>query len=38
MKYSSIFFLAGALCLLSPACGQESSSLVLSQTISLPNV
>jgi hypothetical protein len=38
MKYSSILFLAIVLCLLSPASGQESSSLVLSQTSSLPNV
>src|SRR5260370_26842929 len=43
MKYSPAVFLTLVLCTLSPAHGQESSPLVLSplvlsQTVSLPNV
>lgn len=38
MKSSSVFFLTLALCSVAPAHSQESRSLVLSQTISLPNV
>jgi len=38
MKYNSIFFLVIAVCFLSLAHGQENTSLVLLQTISLPNV
>lgn len=38
MKYRSAFSLTLLLCCLSPAHGQESNSLVLSRTISLPKV
>src|SRR5260370_32184876 len=38
MKYTPIFILAIVVCFLSLAHGQESASLVLSQTISLPSV
>jgi hypothetical protein len=38
VKCSSVFFLTLALCSVAPAHSQESRSLVLSQTISLPNV
>lgn len=38
MKYSSVVFPTLVLCALSPSYGQESRPLVLSQTVSLPNV
>jgi DNA-binding beta-propeller fold protein YncE len=38
VKCSSVFFLTLVLCSVAPAHSQENRSLVLSQTISLPNV
>jgi hypothetical protein len=38
MRYSSAVILTLVLCAFSPAYGQESRPLVLSQTVSLPNV